>query len=311
MGGWLQHHTRWEDWGPENTDVRTALLSNCIFLADRVDAFLQLRRSADVLLLRKETCETVNVLRGAFFAPELVHAFHGAAAREALWLTLEPHHVERYVAHVVRETRPVWIGLPEMCNLATIFGRVVDAKSPHTAGHSAGVARLAKLLARFHDLPNEEGDLLEVAGQLHDLGRLRVPDEVLDKPSALTEAELARVQRRVFETRQVLERIGGLDPIADWVGDHPSLLAGEVEADQVALPARILAVADVFQAMLQDRPQRKALTVREAVATMRRMARAGRLDAEVVDVLASQAEACRVAAVEGGGTAQVGAVAEA
>ena len=110
--------------------------------------------------------------------------------------------------------------------LAQIFARIVDDKSAFTAEHSVGVSRLACLLGRLAGLPAKDCELLEIAGLLHDVGKLCVPDEVLDKPGPLNEAELAVIERHTFETWQILRRIRAFDQVAEWASFHHESIAG-------------------------------------------------------------------------------------
>jgi len=157
-------------------------------------------------------------------------------------------------------------------SLATIqaLAAAVDAKDPYTQGHSQRVAEYAVALARQIGLSTDEIDLIQITGTLHDVGKIGVPDAVLKKPGRLDEDE-----RRVIETHPVLGEVivrkapklaatlpGVRHHHERWDGGgYPDGLAGE------AIPriARILAVADTFDAMTSDRPYRKGLSAQIAV----------------------------------------------
>lgn len=296
------HHTRWAEHLERETPPRIALLSNIIFLADRVDALVQQRVDRDLLIARKDIRTAVRKLSGSFFAPEVVEAFLTISLSESLWLLLEPHHLERFLGQLVTKVRPRAIDFQDLRQLAEIFATIVDAKSPFTADHSRGVSRLARLLGELKGLPGDDLELLEVAGLLHDLGKLRVPDEILDKPSALTELEFASIERHTFETYQILSRLETLGPLAEWAAYHHEGVTGEGypfrrAGSEVAVQARIVAVADVYQALAQNRPYRRSLGPSEILRILREMSESGKLDAALVELVAQSPESCWQAAV--------------
>jgi len=301
------HHTHWEELGQTGIEPRLALTANLIYLADRVDALCQQRLDRDLLVARRDIRTALERMPEGLFSPQLVAAFHHASLSESLWLILEPHHLERYLVREARTARAIPLSFADLRQLADIFSRIVDAKSPFTAQHSRGVARLARFLGELKGMDGDQCDLLELSGLLHDLGKLRVPDEILHKPGPLTEAEFAQMERHTFETYQILSRIDGLGDLPEWAAYHHETLTGEGYpfhrgGEQVSDPARIVAVADVFQALAQERPYRHSLEPEEILRILREMAESGRLDPNLVDLAADNADACWKAALDLGGT---------
>lgn len=295
----LYHHTHWRDLGALGVDMFTARMANLIFLVDRVDA-LAAPYYADQsqLLYRDEICATVNGYSGDLFSPELVAAFLAMARHESFWLMLEARHVERHLEALVRESPvPRRLELDRLRGLALMFARIVDAKSRFTVEHSQGVSRLARYLGEELDLPGETCDKLEIAGLLHDLGKLRVPDEILDKPGPLDEAERIAMVRHSFESYQILRRIPGLEDIAQWAAWHHESPDGggypfHKQAGELPLEARVVAVADVFQALVQNRPYRHSLPEGEVLNILRGQAAAGHLDGRLVELAAERVDEC-------------------
>lgn len=296
-----RHHESWSTPASTAEDPIVRLLANAIFLADRVDAFLRAEEGRDVLLRARSIRRAIAGLAVTRFSPVLVEAFLDVSEPEAFWLTLEPRHLDRHLAESLAVSRPRPAPAEALLSLAGIFATIVDAKSPFTAQHSEGVARLSSLLGRLAGLPPADCARLEIAGLLHDLGKLGVPDEVLDKPAPLDEGEFALVERHTFETWQILRRVAPLRELASWAAGHHEKVSGHgypfgLHDDGLPLPARIVAVADVFQALAQRRPYRDSLPQAEILRMLRGMAGSGKLDGGLVELVARHVGACHAAA---------------
>ena len=152
---------------------------------------------------------------------------------------------------------------------AAALARAVDSRDVYTGSHSERVAAIAGAIAEQLDLPATEIELTRLAGSLHDLGKLAIPEEILQKPGELTSAEWLVVQRHPQIAHRMLESLG-VEPVADWVLHHherwdgsgyPDGLAGE----DIPLGSRIVYVAEVYDAMTFGRLYRSPRT-REAGA---------------------------------------------
>ncbi|WP_417068702.1 HD-GYP domain-containing protein [Niveibacterium terrae] len=284
------HHTHWCDL-PTGLDRATALAANLIFLVDRVDALTAAFYGAPDYLLKKESSRlSIAEHSGQRFAPELIEAFLSASKRESFWLNLEP----RYLAHMLPQRlgreAGAELGLAAVRSLAMMFSAIVDAKSPFTAEHSEGVARLAFDLARVAGLDAETCARIEIAGLLHDIGKLRVADEILEKPGPLDAGQRAAIMRHSYETYQILGGIRGLEEIALWAASHHEKLDGSgypfhLGSDELPLASRIIAVADVCQALVQDRPYRKPLGAENVLDYLHEQRKEGHLDGDVIALL--------------------------
>lgn len=298
------HHTRWETLLAEGVDPVVARRANLILLTDRVDALTAPYYASNTVLLQKdEIREEIARRRGVYFDPELVDVFMEASRSEAFWLFLEPRSIQCYLQDMLAGAKQSLATMAELKHLAMMFACIVDAKSPFTAEHSLGVARLARLLAEKMGVSASNCDKLEIAGLLHDLGKLRIPDEILDKPAKLDREERMVINAHSFETFQILRNIDGFEEISRWAAYHHEEPDGSgypfrLTADAMPLEARILRVADIFQAMAQNRPYRPGLGCDEIVVFLDKLAAEGRIDSEIVDVAkASLDEAMQAAAL--------------
>jgi HD-GYP domain-containing protein (c-di-GMP phosphodiesterase class II)/predicted DNA-binding protein (UPF0251 family) len=194
-------------------------------------------------------------------------------------------HIDAYQAVLNAEPAPVRrVGQAELAGVARTFGNLVDLKSPWLRGHSAAVGDLAAAaagtLCRSDDL-----DTLRIAGYLHDLGRVGVSSAIWDKPGALSAAERDQARLHAYHSERILARIPRLMSLATLVGQHHERSDGSgyhrgLTAAQLSIPSRVLACADAYRTMIEDRAHRKGIAAARAADRLEAEAHAGRLDAD-------------------------------
>lgn len=293
------HHTHWAHLRELDLDDDLRMAANCVYLADRVDILTlgSLKDNSNILLGVADTRRQIIERRGSWFHPELVDAFLELSRSEAFWFRLEGDQVAGYTAAWKEAACDGEISFGELRGLFHIFSVIVDAKSSFTSKHSDAVARLARYLGEQMGLDQRRCELLELAGLLHDLGKLRIPDEYLEKPGKLTDEEYAIVRRHSFDTYNVLKNIRGLEEVALWASQHHERVDGSgypyhLRKSELSLEARIVAVADVFQALEQTRPYRGPLPPDRILAILREEVQAGKLDSDVIECAAANLDEC-------------------
>lgn len=301
----LHHHSRWEDLvHEESCDETTLRFANLIYLADRIDV-LAAPFYADQSLLEHSAAirDRLASWRGRLFSAELVDAFLAASAGEAFWLALKADWVQQYQAEMESFGDAQKMTWTEFRQCAEIFAQIIDAKSPYTERHSRGVAMLARHLAESMGLGRAGCEKIEVAGLLHDIGKLQIPDEIIEGQNPLSEHEFDLMKSHSYATLQVLRRLHAIDDIAHWAAYHHETPDGHgypfrLQGDALPIEARIINIADIFQALAQDRPYRKAMAPRDILAILRERVATGRADAAVVEVVAADLETCHRLAVD-------------
>lgn len=299
----LHHHTHWPDLQAEDIPEQDAIAANTIFLADRIDALVQQFAGRSPLLHAEAIRKRIEAQSGRLFAPQLVEAFLQISQQDAMWLMLQDEHVKDYLRRWYERGEMLSVDFDTLNGIAIIFAHIVDAKSTFTAEHSIGVARLSRYLGALFELPRRRREMLEIAGMLHDLGKLRVPDEVLDKPGPLDPEEFLLIRQHSFDTFAILSRIEGFEEMARWAGDHHETMGGggyPYGHAQAELPieSRILAVADIFQALAQNRPYRQPMTPEQIIGVLDSKAERGELDDRVVTRCRENLHRCWQAALE-------------
>jgi HD-GYP domain-containing protein (c-di-GMP phosphodiesterase class II)/DNA-binding CsgD family transcriptional regulator len=190
------------------------------------------------------------------------------------------------------------IGAADLTEVATAFGDLADLKTPWTHGHSSGVAELANSAAAALSIDARSRGHLEVAGPLHDLGRVAISNAIWEKPGPLSAAEWEQVRMHSYHSERILATSEGLAPMARLAGMHHERLDGSgyfrsCAARELDPAALILAAADAFQAMTQDRPHREARTAEQAADEIKAEIRAGRLERETAIAVLEAAGAVR------------------
>lgn len=213
--------------------------------------------------------------RGRWFEPALVDALMAIPSSSPFWHELLDGDLADQIAGI-EPAHGVLFGDEDYLDLvADAFARVIDAKSPWTYRHSAGVARITEELARtmgYGPLVIRE---LRRAALLHDLGKLGVSNLILDKPEKLTDGEMQIVRRHPEHTLAILRRVGCFRPLADIASSHHERLDGNgyhrgLDAAALTQPSRILCTADICDALLAARPYRAGLRPERVLSIMGR-----------------------------------------
>ncbi len=282
------HHTPWaaaDRWEGVPDSVRVS--ANAVHLADTVERMI--RRDVGVLGQVSGIVSSVRRMSGEQFAPELVDAFLDVSRVESFWLDIVSPRVGSVIAGLVEWPR-VTIKMDGLEQIGRVLSRVVDYRSPYTACHSSGVAATAEMLARRLLFEERECRLLRIAGHLHDLGKVAVPNAILEKAARLSSSEFDVVRGHAYHTYRILSNIGGFEEITQWAAFHHERMNGtgypfHHKGDALPLGSRIMAAADVFTALTENRPYREGMDKGETVTLLKEFAANGSLDPRIVPAL--------------------------
>ena len=234
---------------------------------------------------REAAVQVARERSGRWFDPALVDALAALPANDPLWSSLDVPDVRP----VEPADRVIVADDARVDLIAEAFARVVDAKSPYTASHSLGVAGIAVGLARLLGHGADDQRLLHRTGLLHDLGKLAVSNRILDKPGKLDSAEWDAMRGHPRTSLSILRGVPAFGDLVFAAGAHHERLDGTgypygLGADALDERARIVAVADVAEALSAERPYRAALPPDEVLSIMRRDA-GTKLDPVVFEAL--------------------------
>ncbi len=251
------------------------MLGRIVCLAQTVEVF---QHAFDV----STAYEMAHARRGTWFDPVLVDCLSAFQMDAAFW-----HHVNgadplRTVRSLEPSERLIVCDDARLDTVAEAFARVIDAKSPFTATHSSNVAQIAVAMGGAMGMEDWELRTLRRAALLHDIGKLGVPNTILDKPGPLTAVEMEVMRRHTTTTFDILKKVARFRQFAATAAAHHERLDGRgyhlgLKGDEMGRGARILSVADVAEAVSAERPYRAGMPVDEVFAIVRRLVQQGEL----------------------------------
>ena len=265
---------------------------------DQVPIFariLAIAQHLDVFSTGESPDAAIKVLRarsGRWFEPDLAQAAISLHQRGALWANCLPGDNEDETRRAAIDLAPgasAWLDGERIDQICEAFADVVDAKSPFTFRHSLGVADAAIAIAQRLGLPSDRIDFVRRAALLHDIGKLSIPNSILDKAGKPTPAEWDAIRDHPVQTRSILERIAAFRDLAKVAGEHHEKLDGTgypygMTGDLLSLEARIITVADVYGALSEDRPYREGLSLEKIISIMKKDI-PGKLDGNCYEAL--------------------------
>lgn len=280
------HHRKWQDWN-ESIENPNVFDSQMLFLADFIERSIV--RDHYILHQDEDILEKIKSLSGSYFHSQVVDLFLSVCQREEFWLDMVS---PRLYSILLNEGpfRKNEIQVPDILQISELFRNIIDFRSRFTATHSSGVAASASMLSKIFGLTEIETEHMEVAGNLHDIGKLAVPNSILEKPAGLTKQEMAIMKSHTYYTYSVINTIGGLKHIAQWAAYHHEKLDGSgypfhCTAEELSTGSRIMMVADIFTALAEDRPYRRGMSKDSVVHIIKQFSDRGLLDSRIVNLL--------------------------
>jgi HD-GYP domain-containing protein (c-di-GMP phosphodiesterase class II) len=268
------------------------ILSHILHLADRIAVLVN--HDYNIIGQIKNIQDKILQYNNILFNPDAVKAFMEISINEYIWLDIDYKPLS-YILPDILTFDTVVMDFENLIRLTKIFAKIIDFRSPFTANHSAGVAKTAEKLASLAGFSENECKMMLVAGNLHDLGKLSVSRDILNKPGSLDNDEFNIIRSHTFYTYRLLQSIKGFETISKWASFHHEKLNGKgypfhLEGSNLPLGSKIMSVADVFTAITEDRPYRKGMSLEEAVEVLNSMVADSSLCPLVTSLLISNLE---------------------
>lgn len=284
----LYHHENWDGSGFYKLKKDTIPLHAAIIrIADNLDLNFALGTPQNGLM--DKVLHHIHTHKGSLYSPLVVEAFADVITKEHL-----QGMIDKQIDISLAETMPTighHLSPEELLQVCQVFAKIIDAKSNFTLNHSQGTAQIVALMGRSYGFDEHHCFKLEIAGLLHDIGKLAIPVHILEKPGPLTQEEHAVILEHPAITLEVLQGIEGLEEIAQWAGNHHERLDGSgygssLERDELCFESRLIACCDVYQALTEERPYRAAFNHATAISIMRDMVAQNLVDGDIVEDLA-------------------------
>ncbi len=283
------HHDRFLGGNPTGlAGQEIPLASRIIHLADRIEVLIA---AGEHIFLQRDRIHDQIRQSQHLFDPELVAVFREVSQREVFWLDVVNLNIESRFFSDLAFWDKYTFEVDDLIHVANVFSSVVDSTSHYTAAHSQNVAKVAQEMALIRGFSSDEAKQMYLTGLVHDLGKLAVPNEILNKPGKLNTEEREIVKQHPYYSQRILERVEGFGRIANWIGTHHETLDGygypfQLQEREIELCSRILAVADIFSALVEDRPYRAGMTPPEALSVLQDMVVQRKIDARLVEDVA-------------------------
>ncbi|WP_242851242.1 HD domain-containing phosphohydrolase, partial [Clostridium sp. DMHC 10] len=212
---------------------------------------------------RREICNFVKEMGGKIFNPEICSIFLEILNNESFILDLKNNFIDMALNSRMNEFY-LDLSLEEILNITDVFSRIIDSKSKFTRRHSKGIAEKVATMADYYEYDKEQKIKLIIAANLHDLGKLAIPNSILDSPKKLTEDEFYMIKSHTYYTRAALSQINGFEDITEWASNHHEKLNGfgypyGKNGDELDFNSRLMGCIDIYQALTEERPYRKPL----------------------------------------------------
>lgn len=271
-----EHHSAWT----EQPDIYSPI----IHLSDRTEIVID--KNKYILWQHYDILRRIERYSGRIFDPELVDVLRHLTSKPSFWLDLATDRYKKVIAEFTSD-QVTFLTFDELESIAFIYAEIIDDKSPFTFTHSRGVCEMALAIGAKAGFSDDELRLLKIAALLHDLGKLAIPDEILDYPDQLTHEQMLYMQQHTYHTYHLLDSLGPeARQIRNWAAFHHEKLDGSgypfgLNHTQLDTGARIMAVADISQALQENRPYRKKLPQETINRILMSLVRDGKIDEDL------------------------------
>jgi HD-GYP domain-containing protein (c-di-GMP phosphodiesterase class II) len=262
--------------------------SHILNLADRVSILIK-EKDKNILNSVDEIREKIIERKGVVFHPEIVDAFMEISKKDSFWLGMQYLNAPNFITQKINNN-VVNFSHSDFEDLMIFMSRLVDFKSRFTASHSSSVAACAEIIAKYAGFSNNETKVIRYAGYVHDLGKLAIPTEILEKSGELSKEEFYLMKTHAYHTNRVLSNVSGFETIRIWGSLHHEKLNGKgypfgLKDEEICMGSRIMAVADIFTAIREKRPYREPMTKENTISVLTSMSDSYEIDSSLVEIV--------------------------
>ena len=282
----LYHHENADGTGTLGlTASETPLKSQILHLVDNADATCHIQLENLTIAEFEELCGWIKSNTGSLFSEEVTELFLRAVTYDKI-ASLQGKDL-RSCLHEELQKKVLDYSDEEVRNIAKLFARIVDYKSEFTRCHSMGVAKKAEMMAHHYGFDAEKAIRFYFAGAMHDIGKLAVVNNVLEKPGKLTDDEYAKIKNHASATYYILSQIKEIPDIVQWASNHHEKLNGRgyprgLTSEELSFEDQLMACIDIYQALTEKRPYKDGMSHEKTISIMQNMANKGELNESIV-----------------------------
>lgn len=283
----LYHHEEADGSGPfEKKWTEVPLFARIIHFSDMLDAFCKAQKFDEDVF--NKAVHFIEKNKDKRFDSEVTKMFFDAFDKDE-FSRLGDEHIEEYFWEKVPCEKSFY-SFNVLKDLADLFAKIIDYKSEFTSRHSLGVARTASKISEIMGYDKVICDKMYLAGTLHDVGKIAIGNEILEKPARLTDEEFAKMKNHAGYTYMILSKVDGFEEIRDIAAFHHERLDGSgypfgKRADELTTLQRIMACADIYQALTEKRPYKDGMDHDKACEILKDMADKNWIDKNITEVI--------------------------
>jgi HD-GYP domain-containing protein (c-di-GMP phosphodiesterase class II) len=235
--------------------------------------------------MQDKTIKLINEQNNKMFSSKLVNAFNIITEDKEFWRNLK----DDYIYKSLKKDTPMYsmeISYEEIRKITGVFSKIIDSKSEFTRRHSRDLSDKAAIMADYYKMDIDEKMKVLISADLHDIGKLAVSNNILDSPQKLSSEEFDVIKKHSYFTKLALQEIKGFEDITEWASNHHEKLNGQgypfgKTAKDLDFNSRLIACLDIYEALTEERPYRRALSHIETMDILNKMKDDGFIDARI------------------------------
>ena len=279
------HHEHSDGTGTFGVDwEETPLFSKIIHIADQIDVLFDFSSVDEEKI--QQLYEYLEGNKGKLFYENIVDLFIKNFDIDIL-KRLSDDKLDDFLKEIIPRAEKEY-DRQTIVGLIDIFAKIIDNKSQFTQKHSTQIAQKAEIMCDYYEFDEETKTKFYMAAGLHDIGKLAVSKDVLEKPDKLTNTEFDDIKTHAYQTYEILSRIKNMEDVVEWASLHHEKLDGTgypfgKTADQLDHKCRIMACLDIYQALREERPYKSGFSHSKSIGILRNMAENNFIDGEIVE----------------------------
>ncbi len=221
------------------------------------------------------------------YDPKIIEVFKKLVTKETILLDYFNHEFNDVIESKI-DIQGDELECEDIKAYAFALSKIIDNRSPFTYRHSIGIAELVNKITTAFGYDEETSNKMYIAALLHDIGKLAISNDIIDKPGKLEVSERFEINKHSYYTRWILKQIVGFEDITEYASNHHEKLTGngypkQLKAHQLTEQDRIMAICDIYQALTEERPYRDTMTTEKVWGIIDSMVEKGELDGILVE----------------------------